>query len=94
VAVRCAAARPTPTNLLRTVNGNQVPLSWTASAGAASYVIEAGSASGLANIAVLPVGPNPALTMTAPPGVYFVRLRGLNGCGVGAASNEVVVTVS
>ncbi len=94
VAVGCAAAPPAPTNLLQSVNGNQVTLSWTASAGAASYVIEAGSASGLANIAVLPVGPNPALTVTAPPGVYFVRLRGLNGCGVGAASNEVIVTVS
>ena len=94
VAVGCAAAPPAPTNLLQSVNGNQVTLSWTASTGAASYVIEAGSASGLANIAALPVGPNPALTVTAPPGVYFVRLRGLNGCGVGAASNEVIVTVS
>ena len=28
-----------------------------------------------------------------PPGVYFVRVRPMNGCGVGRASNEVKVQV-
>ncbi len=65
------------------MTGRLVTLTWGAAAGATSYVVEAGSASGLANLAVLPVGANPALTVTAPPGTYFVRVRGLNGCGAG-----------
>ncbi len=94
VAVGCAAAPPAPSGLARSVNGRLVTLNWSVAADAASYLIEAGSASGLANLAVLPVGPNPSVAVTAPAGIYFVRLRGVNGCGVGAASNEVIVTVS
>ena len=94
VAVGCAAPPPAPSDLGQGVTGNQVTLRWTASAGATRYLIEAGSAPGLANLAQLTVGPTPTVTVAAPPGVYFVRLRGLNGCGAGAASNEVVVTVS
>ena len=94
VAVGCAAAPPAPSGLAPIVNGRLVTLTWSAAAGATSYVVEAGSATGLANLAVLPAGANPALAVTAPPGTYFVRVRGLNGCGTGAASNEVIVTVS
>jgi predicted phage tail protein len=60
---------------------------------ATSYVVEAGSAAGLANLAVLTVGPAPSLQVVAPPGSYFVRVRAVNSAGTSAVSNEIVVTV-
>jgi hypothetical protein len=38
----------------------------------------------------LPGGP---ISATAPPGTYFVRLRGRNACATGAVSNEIVVVM-
>jgi hypothetical protein len=32
-------------------------------------------------------------TSDAAPGLYFVRVAGVNGCGAGSASNEVAVAV-
>jgi hypothetical protein len=73
-------------------------LQWAAptSYATASYVLEAGSASGQLNLAYWDTG-NPLTTYTAspvPPGTYFVRLRahGVNGA-ISAASNEVIVNV-
>ncbi|MGE3190981.1 MAG: hypothetical protein AB7N90_14970 [Vicinamibacterales bacterium] len=58
------------------------------------FRIEAGSASGLANLAVMAVdGATRAVTVSAPPGTYFVRVRAQNACGTGPASNEVVLAV-
>ena len=72
-----------------------VTLAWTPpfDGAATSYFVEAGSASGLANLVVLPIGPAPELQVVAPPGTYFVRVRAANSAGVSAASNEVVVVV-
>ena len=94
VTVVCAAAPPAPAGLQQTVSGTLVRLDWVPSAGATGYVVEAGSATGLADLAELPVGASPALTVTAPAGRYYVRVRGRSGCGAGPASNEVIVTVS
>ena len=83
------------TNLVFTRTGSQVVLTWAAAANATSYIVEAGSASGLSNIVVIDTG-NAAtqLTATAPPGTYFVRVRGKSACGAGATSNQVVITVN
>ena len=94
LTVGCAAAPPAPAGLQHTVSGTLVRLDWVVSAGATGYVVEAGTSTGLADIAVLPAGANPSLTATAPPGTYFVRVRAANGCGASAASNEAIVTVS
>jgi len=75
------------------VSGNTVTLSWPPSAGATGYVIEAGSATGQANLATLPVGTNRLDVGGVPSGNYHVRVRATNACGVGAASEEVVVNV-
>jgi hypothetical protein len=75
------------------VNGRQVAFMWNAGANTTDYVLEAGSAPGLTNIASLPVGGS-SLTVLAPPGTYYVRVRPRNGCGSGLPSNEVLVTVS
>ena len=78
--------------LRASVDGRIVGFEWDPAAGASDYVVEVGSASGLANLLVVPITGIRAVT-PAPPGTYFVRLRGRNACGVGSASNEVVVIV-
>jgi hypothetical protein len=94
----CTAAPSAPSNLVSIVSGSTVTLGWSPSTSgpAVSYVIEAGSAAGLANLASADTGnANGAATFTGVGrGTYFVRVRGKNTCGVGSASNEVVVTVS
>ena len=59
----------------------------------ASYIIEAGSATGLANLYNASVGAAISLTVQAPPGVFFVRIRAQNACGLSAPSNERVIPV-
>jgi glucose/arabinose dehydrogenase len=93
VEVVVACAPLAPMGLSQTVSGNTVTLSWTPSAGATGYVVEAGSATGQANLATLPVGSNRLDVGGVPSGNYHVRVRATNACGVGAASEEVVVNV-
>jgi predicted phage tail protein len=93
----CAVPPNPPANLTSSVFGTFVTLNWTAPAGAcvaAGYVVQAGSAPGLSDIAVINVGNVNSLSVSAPPGVYHVRVVALNGFGGSIASNEVVVTVT
>ena len=55
------------------------------------YVIEAGSAPGLADLASLQVGPVTSFSTTAPPGIYYVRVRAVNARGASQPSNEIIV---
>ena len=93
----CTGPPPAPGQLVSAVNGRIVTLAWTVAAtanGPASIVIEAGSAPGLANLAVVPIdGALRTIAVQAPPGQYYVRLRGQNACGTSAVSNEIVVIV-
>src|SRR5439155_1104680 len=88
-----------PTGLAASVAGSTVTLAWVAPAVGSpppTYVIvEAGSASGLSNLASFDTGSIlPTLTATGVgPGTYFVRTRAKNACGLSAGSNEVVVTI-
>lgn len=82
---------------LTSIGGGTVDIAWTPSATGVptSYVLEAGSATGLANIANADVGPQTTMTATSvPDGTYFVRVRGKNACGISPASNELTVIVS
>jgi len=94
----CTAAPGPPGNLFAsaTTNGT-VTVTWTAASGApTSYVIEAGSASGLSNLANSDLGGTP-LTYTATGvgvGTYYIRLRAKNACGLGVVSNEFRLVVS
>jgi len=93
----CTAPPLAPTGFTLTFNsGGTVSFNWNAAAGATSYIIEAGSAPGLANLANANLG-SPATSATfngVPRGTYFVRLRSSNACGVsGNVSNEVIVIV-
>ena len=93
----CAGAPGPPSGLAVVSNsGGTVVLSWTAASGIpTSYIVEAGSAPGTANLANSDLGSN-ATSLTATSvgrGTYFVRIRGKNACGTGAASNELTLVV-
>lgn len=68
-------------------------LEWGIAVGSSSYIVEAGSAPSASDLARLPVGARLRYQTAAPAGTYFVRVRGINACGPGPASNEIVLTV-
>jgi hypothetical protein len=82
--------------LERAVSGSTVSLTWgppSVGTGPFTYRVEAGSASGLSNLASL-VLPTPSFVAPGvPPGIYYVRVRAIGAGGAGPASNEVVVVV-
>jgi predicted phage tail protein len=58
-----------------------------------SYLVEAGTQSGLADIATLPVNTRSFTFTGVPAGFYFLRVRGVNAGGVGPASAEFMLVV-
>jgi probable HAF family extracellular repeat protein len=75
--------------------GNSVTVSWSPPAigsTVTSYVLEAGSATGLANLASVPVA-GTVFTAFAPRGTYYLRVRAVNGAGTGTASDEITLVV-
>jgi glucose/arabinose dehydrogenase len=92
VAANCTAPPPPPQGLTQTVTNQTVNLAWS-STGASGHVIEAGSESGLSNLATIAVGATPSFTTQAPSGTYHVRVRATNLCGASVPSTEVVVVV-
>jgi hypothetical protein len=58
------------------------------------YVIEAGSAPGLSNLAVQPVASVTTVSFSGvPAGTYYVRIRAVNALGRSVASDELVIVV-
>lgn len=92
-----SAAAGVPLNLAANTAGSAVTLTWSAPlAGApSSYVLEAGSAAGLSDIASAPTGTTATLFSKAgiTAGTYYVRMRAIHGSTTSGPSNEVVVTV-
>jgi hypothetical protein len=94
VVVGCLGPPTAPASLVVTVVSRNVTLSWPAATGEPeSYLVEAGSASGAANLANLDVGNNLAVSANAPPGTYFVRVRARNACGISGPTIERTVVV-
>jgi len=96
VTATADAVPSAPANLAAQVSGSTVTLTWTPTflGTVIGYRLEAGSASGLSNLANTIVGTIPTLTVLAVPnGTYFVRVRALGLDGESAPSNEVIVTV-
>ncbi len=92
------APRPAPpVDLSVTVENRRVTLSWSAGDSRAistSYRLEAGSASGAADLAKVDVGLNTSFVAApVPPGRYFVRVRAANFGGSSETSTEIVVDV-
>lgn len=93
VQAGCVAPPPAPAALGYTRFGATVRLAWSAAPTATGYHLEAGQSPGVPNLGTIPLGNVTSFTATVPLGVYYVRLRAVNGCGVGPASNEVAVTL-
>jgi hypothetical protein len=92
----CIGVPHAPTGFTWAVDGFDATLSWIppVSGPPDAYVLEAGTATGLTDLVAIALpGSQPAFSTAAPPGVYFVRVRGKNACGIGAASTESVVFV-
>lgn len=84
-----------PSGLAAVAQGFTVKLAWTPSAegtAATSYVLEAGGAPGTTAVS-LPVGTTSLTVPGVAPGVYFLRVRGVNAYGVGPPSSEVTLIV-
>ncbi len=87
-----------PQGLAAGARGSSVTMNWTAPAtggSPSSYLIEAGSAPGLADLARITTG-NPTTSFVATGvwnGQYFLRVRATNAWGTSAPSNEVPVAV-
>jgi hypothetical protein len=92
----CASAPAAPTNVAASITGGAVQLTWATPGGACApthYLVQAGSASGLSDLAQVTVG-GQGLAANAPPGTYFVRVLAINAHGASAASNEIVLSVT
>ena len=94
VGTPCVTPTAPPLLLAPTVNSNAITLNWVPVSGnVTSYVVEGGS---------LPEQTDRLNTITsgttytwfnAPTGLSFIRVRALNGCGTGPASNYVTPIV-
>jgi hypothetical protein len=87
---------PAPVNVTATIERMTVTLTWERgllSASVTGWEVHAGSASGLSDLAIVPVPvTRRTLTGTVPAGTYYVRVFALNPSGASPASEEVVVT--
>jgi fibronectin type III domain protein len=95
MSVVSADAPPPPSNLTSMLNGSTLTLAWTASSGATSYLVEAGTGAGLTNITSFNTG-SAGTTITVPgvpAGTFYVRVRARNADGTSGPSNEVSFTV-
>ena len=94
IVVHGRGAPEQPTDLVEAGANGTVHLRWIAPSrgpAPAGYVIEAGSAPGLADLASIQVGAVTNFSASAPPGLYYVRVRAINARGRSHASNEIVV---
>jgi len=80
-----------------TMTGSTFTIAWDApdSGAPRTYVVEAGSAPGLVNLARFETGGTGTsyLATAVAPGTYYVRVRAASDDGISSPSNEVSVTV-
>ena len=91
--VGVSVAPSAPTNLLATVNGDVLLMSWTNTFAGGAPTGLSMDVSGLVN-GSLPLGLSDTLTLSGvPAGVYTLRLRAVNGSGTSPSSNPVTVAM-
>ena len=98
ISAGALVAPASPTNLTGSASGSRVTFQWIGPVSGdppSSYVVEAGSATGRADLANFDT--DTTLTVftadSVPAGTYFVRVRAKNSAGLSPPSNEVSVTV-
>jgi hypothetical protein len=97
-ATGSAPAPGTPRSLFASSSGSTVTLSWLAPATGgtpAAYIVEAGSSSGLANLANFSTGNTSTIFTAAGVGAatYYIRVKATNAAGTSTASNEALLVV-
>lgn len=97
VAVVGPAAPGAPTNLSATVAGSLLTVNWQppiSGGSVSSYILQAGSGPGLANIFNGALGLTLSIAAPVPPGAYYLRVLAQGPGGTSGPSNEVLATVS
>jgi hypothetical protein len=95
-SVPCAEPPNQPQLFPAIVSGHAVTLSWRASTtgcSATTFQLQAGTAPGASNVAIVNANSALSLSAVAPAGIYFVRVVAQNSFGTSAASNEMTVIV-
>lgn len=84
-----------PTSVIGAVSGFTATVRWQPGAAptATSYVVEAGTAPGAADLARFSVGGATEVSGTLPPGRYYVRVYGVDDEGESVPSDEVALEV-
>lgn len=98
VSVATPNPRPgAPTGLTASFAGRTISIGWTAPTTGepvTSYLLEVGSAPGLANILVVPMGAGLSFAAPGvPDGTYWLRVRGTNAAGSGQPSQDLGVVM-
>jgi hypothetical protein len=97
VSFRIGTQLASPTGLTADWSGTQTTLTWEPSSADSpemaptDYVLEAGTAPGLADVAAIPVGEETTFSTEVPSGVYYVRVRATNEKGDSDPTPELVV---
>lgn len=92
-ALRVASQPGAPRRLRASVAGHTVSFAWENVGGASQFTLEAGVAPGRTDVSIA-LGPDSQWSLAGvPSGTYYVRVRGANTFGRGAASQEIQVVV-
>jgi glucose/arabinose dehydrogenase len=95
LVVDAPPAPPAPTDLTAQASGQDVTFRWTGVSGVTHYRLEIGSRTGASDLAVFDTSSAKTafVAVGLGDGVYYVRVRGVNGKSAGDPSNEVVIAV-
>jgi hypothetical protein len=97
VFFRVGTQLASPTGLTAEWSGTQTTVSWVPSSADSpdmvptNYILEAGTAPGLADVAAIPLGTTTSFSADVPTGVYYVRVRATNDNGDSDPTPDIIV---